>query len=118
MWRAKLGTFCRMLNLNSDNYQTFLKEWFGRNWVYHLRLLIEAIKLPEFYPATESSESIKAVWLTTINERERLKPIKRSKTVHRAFDSQPRLLHDVGVNLRGRYIPMSQQTLDGADVHS
>ena len=22
MWRAKLGTFCRMLNLNSDNYQT------------------------------------------------------------------------------------------------
>jgi hypothetical protein len=34
MWRAKLGAFCRMLGLNSDNYQTFLKEWFGRNWVY------------------------------------------------------------------------------------
>jgi hypothetical protein len=71
MWRAKLGAFCRMLNLNSDNYQTFLKEWFGRNWVYHLRPLIQSIKLPEFYPANESSESIKAVWLTALNERER-----------------------------------------------
>jgi hypothetical protein len=77
MWRAKLGTFCRSLNLNSDNYKAFLKEWFGRNWVYHLRPLIQAIKLPEFYPANESSESIRAVWLTAINERERLKPLKR-----------------------------------------
>ena len=77
MWRAKLGTFCRMLNLNSDNYKEFLKEWFGRNWVYHLRPLIEAIKLPEYYQANESSESIRAVWLTAINERERLTPLKR-----------------------------------------
>ncbi len=71
MWRGKLGTFCRMLGLNSDNYQTFLKEWFGRNWVYHLRPLIHSIKLPEFYPLEQSTESLKAVWLTTINERER-----------------------------------------------
>jgi len=28
MWRQKLGAFCRMLRLNSDNYQQFLKEWF------------------------------------------------------------------------------------------
>jgi hypothetical protein len=69
MWRAKPGTFCRMLNLNSDNYKAFLKEWFGRNWVYHLHPLIEAIKLAEFYPANESSESFKAVWLTARNFR-------------------------------------------------
>jgi hypothetical protein len=79
MWRAKLGTFCRMLNLNSDNYKAFLKEWFGRNWVYHLRPLIQAIKLPEFYSANESSESLKSVWLTAINERERLNPRRRPK---------------------------------------
>jgi hypothetical protein len=78
IWRAKFGTFCRMLNLNSDNYKAFLKEWFGQNWVYHLRLLIEAIKLPEYYPANESSESIRAVWLTAINERERLNGFKRA----------------------------------------
>jgi hypothetical protein len=54
---AKLGTFCRMFNLNSDNYTQFLGEWFGRHWVYHLRPLIQAIKLPEFYPANESSEA-------------------------------------------------------------
>src|SRR5208282_1886566 len=71
MWRAKLGTFCRMLGLNSDNYQQFLKEWFGRNWVYHLRPLIASIKLAEFYPLEESRESVKAVWLTAIKERER-----------------------------------------------
>jgi hypothetical protein len=71
MWRSKLGTFCRMMNLNPDNYKIFLKEWFGKNWVYHLRPLILAIKLPEFYPPEESNESLKAVWLTAINERER-----------------------------------------------
>ena len=54
------------------NYQEFLKEWFGRNWVYHLRPLIQAIKLPEFYPLEEARASLKAVWLTAINERERL----------------------------------------------
>jgi hypothetical protein len=71
MWRAKLGTFCRMLGLNSENYQQFLKEWFGRNWVYHLRPLILSIKLPEFYRPEESTESLKAVWLAAIGERER-----------------------------------------------
>jgi hypothetical protein len=85
-WRAKLGTFCRMLALNPDNYQEFLKEWFGKNWVYHLRPLILAIKLLEFFPANESSESIKSVWLTAITERGRLKskvshPAKESLTV-------------------------------------
>lgn len=71
MWRAKLGVFCRMLGLNSDNYQTFLKEWFGRNWVYHLRPLILSIKLPEFHPLEEATASVKAVWLIAIRERER-----------------------------------------------
>jgi hypothetical protein len=71
LWRSKLGTFCRMLNLNSDNYKIFLKEWFGKNWVYHLRPLIDFIKLAEFYPEEESKASLKAVWLTAINERER-----------------------------------------------
>jgi hypothetical protein len=72
MWRSKLGAFCRSLHLNSENYQTFLKEWFGRNWVHHLRPLIESIKLAEFYPVEEAAESLKAVWLTAINERERV----------------------------------------------
>jgi len=61
MWRSKLGAFCQSLHLNSDNYQTFLKEWFGRNWVYHLRPLIQSIKLPEFYPLEEARASLKAV---------------------------------------------------------
>jgi hypothetical protein len=72
MWRSKLGAFCRSLHLNSDNYQTFLKEWFGKHWVYHLRPLINSIKLPEFYPVEEACESLKAVWLTAISERERV----------------------------------------------
>ena len=72
MWRSKLGAFCQSLHLNSDNYQTFLKEWFGRNWVYHLRPLIQSIKLPEFYPLEEARASLKAVWLTAIRQRERV----------------------------------------------
>jgi hypothetical protein len=80
MWRAKLGAFCRMLGLNPDNYQTFLKEWFGRNWVYHLRPLILAIKLPEFYPLAESRASVKGVWLAAITERERLCGRRHSNT--------------------------------------
>jgi hypothetical protein len=71
MWRAKLGAFCGMLNLNSDNYQQFLKEWFGRNWVYLLRPLIGSIKLPEFYAEEEASKSLRAAWVVAVNERER-----------------------------------------------
>jgi hypothetical protein len=71
MWRAKLGTFCQMLGLTSDNYTQFLGEWFGQNWVYHLRPLINSIKLPEFYPLEEASASLKGVWLAAIKERER-----------------------------------------------
>lgn len=71
MWRAKLGTFCRMLALNSDNYQQFLKEWFGRNWVYRLGPLIDSIKLPEFDPVEECSLSVRVAWLCAIRERER-----------------------------------------------
>jgi hypothetical protein len=71
MWRAKLGAFCGMLHLNSDNYQEFLKEWFGRNWVYVLGPLIGSIKLPEFYPEEEASKSLRAAWVVAVNERER-----------------------------------------------
>jgi hypothetical protein len=78
MWRAKLGAFCGMLNLNSDNYQVFLKEWFGRNWVYHLRPLILSVKVPEFYSVEESRASLKAVWLVAISERERRCPRRHS----------------------------------------
>lgn len=71
MWRQKLGTFCRTLGLNSDNYQQFLKEWFGRNWVYNLRTIIEFIKLPEYYSEGESKVSLRAAWLVAVNERQR-----------------------------------------------
>jgi len=71
MWRAKLGAFCGMLNLNSDNYKTFLKEWFGRNWVYVLGPVIGSIKLPEFYAEEEASKSLRAAWVVAVNERER-----------------------------------------------
>jgi hypothetical protein len=71
MWRAKLGAFCRMLNLNSDNYQVFLKEWFGRNWVYVLGPVIGSIKLAEFYAEEEASKSLRAAWVVAVNERER-----------------------------------------------
>jgi hypothetical protein len=81
MWRAKLGTFCRSLNLNSDNYQEFLKEWFGRNWVYHLRPLILAIKLPEFYTEEESRTTLRAVWTVAVIERERRCNHKRRDAV-------------------------------------
>ena len=55
------GTVGDNATLNSDNYQIFLKEWFGKHWVYHLRPLINSIKLPEFYPVEEACESLKAV---------------------------------------------------------
>jgi len=71
MWRQKLGTFCRMMGLNSDNYQIFLKEWFGKNWVYVLRPLIESIKLAEFSPEEESRSSLRALWIVATRERER-----------------------------------------------
>lgn len=81
MWRQKLGTFCRMLNLNPDNYKESLKEWFGRNWVYQLRPLIESIKLAEFFPEEESRASLRAAWLVAVNERERRCNRKRRDTV-------------------------------------
>ena len=89
MWRSKLGAFCRSLHLNSDNYQTFLKEWFGKNWVYHLRPLIQSIKLLEFYPVEEVTESLKAVWLTAISERERLRARGHHEAMPVRNDSPP-----------------------------
>ncbi|HEY5503862.1 MAG TPA: hypothetical protein VIK28_01795 [Sedimentisphaerales bacterium] len=69
------------MNLNSDNYQTFLKEWFGRNWVYHLRPLILAVKLPEFYTEEESRTTLRAVWTVAVIERERRCNHKRRDAV-------------------------------------
>jgi hypothetical protein len=71
MWRSKLGEFCRMLGLNSDNYKKSLKEWFGKNWVYHLRPLIQSIKLPEFFTEEESRTSMRSAWMVAVMERER-----------------------------------------------
>jgi hypothetical protein len=71
MWRAKLGTFCGMFGLNSDNYTGFLSEWFGRNWVYDLRPLMLSIKLADYHSAQEYAESLVAVWVAARNERQR-----------------------------------------------
>jgi hypothetical protein len=71
MWRQKFGTFCRMLGLTSENHRGVLKEWFGKNWVYVLRPLIEAVKLPEFYDEAEAMATNRALWLVSVNERER-----------------------------------------------
>ena len=70
-WRAKLGALCRSLNYTPENFTERLGEDFGKNWVYRLRPVIEAIKLPEFFPAKECRESLNAAWLTALNERER-----------------------------------------------
>ncbi len=70
-----------MLNLNSDNYQEFLKEWFGRNWVYQLRPVIESIKLAEFFPEEESRASLRVAWIIAVNERERRCNRRRRDTV-------------------------------------
>ncbi len=71
MWRAKLGAFCRMLKLTPDNYKECLREWFGRNWVYHLRPVIQSIKLPEFHPEEEARTSLRSAWLVAVMERDR-----------------------------------------------
>ena len=73
LWRSKLGAFCRSLHLDSDNYQTFLKEWFGKNWVYHLRPLIESIMLAEFCSEEEARASLRSSWVVAVSERERLR---------------------------------------------
>jgi hypothetical protein len=76
MRRAKLGAFCQMLGLTSDNHKKYLKEWFGKNWVYSLRPLIESVKLSEFYSEAESKESLWAAWLMAVRMRERRRPRK------------------------------------------
>ena len=63
LWRSKLGTFSRMLGLTPDNYKQFLKEWFGKNWVYVLRPLLEAIKLAEFYGEAEAKTANRSLWI-------------------------------------------------------
>ena len=90
MWRSKLGTFCRMLGLNPDNHKTFLKEWFGKNWVYHLRPLIDSIKLPEFHQPKESVESLHAAWAVALTERERFCKTHRRRTLAaKTFPARP-----------------------------
>ena len=79
LWRSKLGAFCRLLSLNPDNHKIFLKQWFGRNWIYHLRPLIDSIKLPEFYAEPESQASLRSVWVVAVTERERRRPCRRRR---------------------------------------
>lgn len=79
MWRAKLGAFCRMLRLNSDNHQEGLRNWYGQHWVHLLRPLIESIKLPEYHPLEDSQASLRAVWVVALNERERCEGRKRKQ---------------------------------------
>lgn len=71
MWRLKLGAFCGVLRLTPDNYKVVLAEWFGRNWVYALRPVIESIKPVEFHPDAESKASLRHAWIVAMNERER-----------------------------------------------
>jgi hypothetical protein len=87
MWREKLGAFCQLLRLTPDNYKDFLREWFGRNWIYHLRPLIVYIKLPEFYSQEESHASLRHVWIVASNERERRRRRKRNtlEMTHKRF---------------------------------
>lgn len=80
-WRAKLGALCLRLNYTPENYQARLCEDFGTNWVYRLRPLIEAIKLPELHPVNECRESLNAAWLTALNERERHRTRNRKANV-------------------------------------
>ena len=79
MWRLKLGAFCRMFHLNEDNYKARLKEWFGRNWIYRLRPLIESIKPREFFSEVEARASLVSAWIVAVNERERRRYRKRSQ---------------------------------------
>ena len=79
IWRTKLGAFCRKLNCNADNYQELLKNWFGKNWVYVLRPLIEAV--PVFRTDAESLNTMQALWCVALNERERRSPRKERPVV-------------------------------------
>jgi hypothetical protein len=80
-WRAKLGALCLRLNYTPENYQERLCEDFGKNWVYRLRPLVEAIKLPDCHPVNECRESLNAAWLTALNERERHRSRSRKAKV-------------------------------------
>ena len=80
-WRAKLGALCRGLNYTPENYQERLGEDFGKNWVYRLRPIIEAIKLPAFHSPDECRASVNAAWLTALNERERHRTRQRKAKV-------------------------------------
>ena len=88
MWRMKLAAFCRMFLLTEENYKESLREWFGRNWVYVLRPLIESIKLPEFHSEVESKASLSSVFAVAVNERERRMRKRQSKSLPK-FSSPP-----------------------------
>jgi hypothetical protein len=40
------------------NDTQFLSAWFGRNEVYHLRPLVNSVKLPEYYPVLPYHENL------------------------------------------------------------
>jgi hypothetical protein len=71
MWRLKLGAFCGVLRLTPENYKVVLAEWYGRNWVYALRPVIESIKPLELHPEAEARASLRHAWIVAMNERER-----------------------------------------------
>jgi len=91
LWRSKLGAFCRLLHLNPDNYKKFFKEWFGKNWVYHLGPVIGSIKLPEFHTEAESKASLWCAWIYAVKERERRSSRKRRDDVAAKFPTKPAL---------------------------
>ena len=71
MWRGKLAAFCKMFRLTSDNHKQALKEWFGSNWIFQLRPVIESIKLPEYHTDAEAKQSLRMAWIVASNERDR-----------------------------------------------
>jgi hypothetical protein len=84
MWRNKVGAFCKMFRLNEDNYKPALQEWFGKNWVYVLRPVIESIKLPNYHSEEEARTSLMAAWVIAANERERRMTKRKTKFKHTA----------------------------------
>ncbi len=68
-----------MIGLTPDKYAEFLKEWFGKNWIYVLRPLIEEV--PLFLDNAESQKTMRDLWCVAMSERERRYPRKRRLVV-------------------------------------
>jgi len=74
LWRWKFGALASALGFNQDNATTKFKEWFGDNWIFVLRPIVESIRFEEYPTAKHAARDFPEAVPVELMQSTRVRP--------------------------------------------